>query len=152
MNPAIIGFSASLFRDGRMKDTLKNVKETKCFVHNLVTEDLVEVMNRTAEELPANESEFEAFGLTPVSSRFVKAPRVKESKVQMECELFKIVSLGDQPGNGQLILGKIVFIHLETSDFLSKNFQVNPESLDLVSRLGGLNYMKRGEVFSLPRN
>lgn len=151
MNPPVIGFSASLNREGVEKDSLKNVMQTKCFVHHVVTEDLCEKMNACSEEFPYGVSEFEKVGLTPISSDEVKAPRVKEAAVAMECKLIDIVSLGKLPGNGQLVLGEVRRIHIQRPEILGEDGLVREDRLPLVSRLGKTNYMRFGEVFSTPR-
>ena len=69
------------------KDTLNNVLATKQFVVNMVTEELTEQMNSTAQGIPTHESEFDLANLTPIPSLKVKPPRVKESPITMECEL-----------------------------------------------------------------
>ena len=45
--------------DGEAKDTLRNVRETKEFVVNIVTYDLAEAMNKTSGEYDASVNEFE---------------------------------------------------------------------------------------------
>ncbi len=151
MNPAVLGFSVGLKDGGAKKDTLRNVEATKSFVHNVVTKDLVEKMNSTAKELPYNESEFPLVGLTPLNSSMVKAPRVKEAKISCECELIQIVSLGSEPGNGQLVLGNVVAIHINDESLLTDRDDCDAEKLELVSRLGRLNYAELGRIFALPR-
>src|SRR5690606_27090448 len=47
------------------KDTLNNVLATKEFVVNLVTEDLVEQMNLTSNNVSSDMDEFELANLTP---------------------------------------------------------------------------------------
>ena len=47
-----------------------------------------------------------------------------------------IVSLGEHGGAGQLIIAKVVHIHVK-SDLLDENGQIDSEKLDLVARLGG---------------
>jgi len=148
MNPAVFAFSASLFSDLSKKDTLVNIEETKCFVHNLVTEDLLLPMHRSAEDLEHDQSEFTHVGLTPVASHKISAPRVKEAKVNIECELLQIVSLGSQAGNGQVIFGKALAIHINDESILSPTGDCDPEKIAYVSRLGRNNYLLGGRVQS----
>ena len=82
------------------KDTLNNVLETKQFVVNMVTEDLVEKMNMTSMNIPSDQSEFELAGLTPIPSLKVKAPRVKECQITMECELVHHYTLENHKHGG----------------------------------------------------
>src|SRR6187401_2082158 len=47
-NPAIVVFSPTLTRDGKKKDTLRNVEATGEFVVNMSTADLSEKVNLTS--------------------------------------------------------------------------------------------------------
>lgn len=133
------------------KDTLENILETKQFVVNLVTEDLVEKMNITAQPIPANESEFDLAGVTPVNSTKVKAPRVKESKISFECELVHHYFLEDHKNGGAcIIIGRIVMMHFDDA-IVSEDFKINLELYKPVARLAGSNYSKIGEIFSIKR-
>src|SRR3989338_780964 len=60
--------------DGQEKDTLKNIKATKEFVANIVSEDFAEKMNQCSAEYPYEVDEFKETGLTPLKSTLVKPP------------------------------------------------------------------------------
>ena len=133
------------------KDTLNNVLATKQFVVNMVTEDLAEQMNMTSQPIPANESEFELAGLTPIASVKVKPPRVLESKITMECELVHHYTLeNSKSGGATIIIGKIVMFHIDESVLLD-NYKINLETYKPIARLAGSNYSKLGEIFSVKR-
>jgi flavin reductase (DIM6/NTAB) family NADH-FMN oxidoreductase RutF len=133
------------------KDTLNNVLATKQFVVNMVTEDLVEQMNLTSQPIPANESEFELAGLTPIASSLVKPPRVKECKITMECEMVHHYKLeNSKTGGATIVIGKIVLFHIDESVLL-ENYKINIETYKPVARLAGSNYSKLGEIFSIKR-
>ena len=150
-DPPHIMFSASRANNA-IKDTLKNVLETKQFVANMVTEDLVEQMNMTAHPIPSHESEFELAGLTPEPSLKVKPPRIKESPIAMECELVHHYTLEDNKYGGSTILvGRIVLFHI-AENVLLDDFKINLNTYKPVARLAGSNYSKLGEIFSVKRN
>jgi flavin reductase (DIM6/NTAB) family NADH-FMN oxidoreductase RutF len=133
------------------KDTLNNVLETKQFVVNMVTEDLVEQMNLTSQPIAANESEFELAGLTPIASSLVKPPRVKECKITMECEMVHHYKLeNSKTGGATIVIGKIVLFHIDESVLL-ENYKINLETYKPIARLAGSNYSKLGEIFSIKR-
>ena len=133
------------------KDTLNNVLATKQFVVNMVTEDLAEQMNRTSQPIPANESEFELAGLTPIASSLVLPPRVKECKITMECEMVHHYQLeNSKTGGATIVIGKIVLFHIEESVLLD-NYKINLETYKPIARLAGSNYSKIGEIFSIKR-
>ncbi len=133
------------------KDTLNNVLATKQFVVNMVTEDLVAQMNMTSQPISANESEFELAGLTPIASSLVLPPRVKESKITMECEMVHHYKLeNSKTGGATIVIGKIVLFHIDESVLLD-NYKINLETYQPIARLAGSNYSKIGEIFSLKR-
>jgi len=136
--------------DGSKKDTLINIEETREFVVNIVTEDIVKPMNDTAPEFPPEISEFEEVGLTPLESNIVKAPRVKESPINMECKLLQVVEVGPaEPGGGFLVIGEIVLFHIK--DKLLSNGRIDTGLLRPVGRLAGTEYTTLGKRFSLSR-
>ena len=133
------------------KDTLNNVLATKQFVVNMVTEDLVAQMNMTSQPISANESEFELAGLTPIASSLVLPPRVKESKITMECEMVHHYKLeNSKTGGATIVIGKIVLFHIDESVLLD-NYIINLDTYQPIARLAGSNYSKIGEIFSLKR-
>ena len=133
------------------KDTLNNVLATKQFVVNMVTDALVEQMNLTSQPIPSNESEFELVNLTPIPSIKIKAPRVKESPITMECELVHHYSLENHKfGGATIIIGKVVMFHVDETVLLD-NYKINLETYKPVARLAGSNYSKLGEIFSVKR-
>ncbi|WP_286914294.1 flavin reductase family protein [Flavobacterium sp. UBA4197] len=133
------------------KDTLNNVLETKQFVVNMVTEELVEKMNMTSMNIPSDQSEFELAGLTPLPSLKVKAPRVKECQITMECELVHHYTLENHKhGGATIVIGKVVMFHV-AEDVLLDNYKINMETYKPVARLAGSNYSKLGEIFSIKR-
>lgn len=134
------------------KDTLNNVLATKQFVVNMVTEDLVEKMNTTAQAIPSDESEFDLAGLTPIPSVYVQAPRVKECLVTLECEMVHHYFLEDHKNGGAcIIVGKVLLFHVDEKVLL-EGTKINMEIYKPVARLAGSNYSKLGEIFSIKRN
>lgn len=136
--------------DGEKKDTLVNIEKTKQFVINIVSEEFVEQMNECAKEFPKEVDEFEFAGLTKLDSVCVQAPRIAESKVQLECELFESLDFGSHPGSGSLVIGKVVHIHIQ-DDLYSKG-RIITEKLLPVGRMAGQTYTKPlADTFELIR-
>lgn len=134
------------------KDTLNNVLNNKQFVVNMVTEDLVEQMNATAQIVPAEVDEFELVSVTPIASTKIKPNRVKESPITFECEMVHHYFLENhKQGGACIVIGKVVMIHIDESVLLD-NHKINMETYKPVSRLAGSNYSKIGEVFSIKRS
>ncbi|TBU39424.1 hypothetical protein BD309DRAFT_969731 [Dichomitus squalens] len=151
-SPPLISVSISQPTSG-LKDTAHNIKTTKQFTVNIISEPFIENANITSLDSPANVSEWEISGLTKEPSIHVKAPRVKESAFSMECELFQAVDIthpdtGKQTGT--LILGLVKYIHLR-NDVLNERGTVDFAKLKPIGRLGDISYARVGDAFRLPR-
>jgi|SRR5277367_5216901 len=157
VNPPVICFSPQYINTVQVgdhtevvpKDTLRNVRETKEFVVNIVSRNLVEKMNQTSGDYPPDQSEFEAAGLTPVPSQMVLPPRVGESLVNLECKLHQIIEFGKQPLSGNLIFGDIVCIHLDEKVY--KQGHIDVDILQPVGRMGGFWFSTVTDRFEIPR-
>ncbi|MBI5201836.1 MAG: flavin reductase family protein [Elusimicrobia bacterium] len=148
-SPMTVAFCPANHRDGRKKDTLSNIEETKEFTINIVPENLAEKMNQTSAEYPPGTSEFQEAGLTPVPSSKVKPPRVKESPAHLECKLNQIVRVGEGPLAGNLVIGTVVFV--QVSDAIFKDGKVSHRNLKAIGRLDGSWYTRTQDSFELPR-
>ena len=148
-NPPMISLSIQRSA-GRQKDTARNIIEMKEFVVHIVDEQNVEKVNMTAANLPANQSEVQLAGLTPVESVNISVPGVKEAKVRMECVLEHSLELGGSEAVGcDFIIGRVVQFHID--DEIYENGKIDPRGLAAVSRLAGADYAKIGEIFELKR-
>ena len=149
VDPPLLAFAPGLRAHGEAKDTLRNIRETKEFVVNIVTFALTEAMNLTSGEYDASVNEFELAKLTPQPSQLVRPPRVGESPVSFECRLHQIVDFSPKPTSGSLVIGEIVCIHL--SDAHLKDGKLDRNSLDLIGRMGGIQYTRTTQRFELAR-
>ena len=75
---------AILRNDGKIKDSARNLLASRQGVVHIVSEDLVEEMNRTAAQLPDTESEIDLTELTLTASHTVTVPAIKEAKIRMK--------------------------------------------------------------------
>jgi flavin reductase (DIM6/NTAB) family NADH-FMN oxidoreductase RutF len=136
-NPPIVIFSPSRrVRDNSTKHTLLNVMEVPEAVINIVTYDMVQQVSLASSDYPRGTDEFVKAGFTKLDSTIVKPPRVKESKVTLECRVTEIKSLGENGGAGQLVIAEVLCIHIN-DDLLTEKKEFEQQKLDLVARLGG---------------
>ncbi len=154
--PPVLCFSPALKSatvDGEIKtvpkDTLRNVRETGEFVVNIVSRNLAEIMNQTSADCPPEVSEFDKTKLQSSKSSLVKAPRVMDALISMECTLNQIVELGTTAGAGNLVLGNVVCFHFDDSVYNDGHIDI--EALQPVARLAGNAYTELGKIFELPR-
>ena len=134
---------------GQPKDTLRNIRETKEFVINVVTYKLAEAMNLTSGDYDASISEFEVAKLASAPSKLVRPRRVAESPVSFECKLHQILDFNPGPEGGSLVIGEIVSIHVD--DRHLKEGRLDRNSLDLIGRMGGIQYTRTTERFEIVR-
>lgn len=140
-NPPIAVFSSNRKgTDNTTKDTLHNVKVSGECVINVVPFSIVRQMSLTSVEFPNDVSEFEKAGLTPEPSATIKAPRVAESPVNLECKVKDIITLGDKGGAGHLIICEI--LHISIDESVITDGALDQQKLDLMGRLGKNYYVR----------
>ncbi|MBT3216647.1 MAG: flavin reductase family protein [Candidatus Marinimicrobia bacterium] len=146
-NPPTIMFAPSRRGyDGKVKDTLNNIRNNKEFVINIVSEGFVDQMVKCSTDFEPDVNEFDISELTPAPSKKVGPSLVKESKVNFECELNQIVEIGDgTAGSGFIVIGTVVLFHVDDSVF--QDGRINLESLNPVGRLAGNNYTRITDTF-----
>lgn len=156
IDPPLLAFAPGLRRpksaavtNGEPKDTLRNVRETKQFVISIVTYDLLEPMNITSGEYESSVNEWELAKVTPEPSHIVRPARVKESPVSFECKLYHILDFSSAPTSSSLIIGQIVAIHVH--DVHVKEDRIDRNSLDLIGRMGGIQYTRTTTRVELAR-
>lgn len=130
----VVVFNTPASSAGGMKDTARNVLDTEEFAVNVVTEPLIEAMDRSSARLPAEESEFEYADIPRADCRTIDPPRVADAPITMECTLYDSMEV-----RGRLmILGDVRYYHL-SEDVLTDG-EIDARSVDTVGRLGGPYY------------
>ncbi|HET9830799.1 MAG TPA: flavin reductase family protein, partial [Vicinamibacterales bacterium] len=147
-DPPVVGF-CPVWRTPA-KDTITNVRATREFVVNIVGEDIAEAMNVCSAEFPPDVDEFQQSNLTPVPSVVVKPPRVKDSKINMECSLLQIVDFSEKPHGGSLVLGQIVRLHVD-DEIIDEGYKIDPDKLRAIGRMGGPEYTRTRDRFIMLR-
>jgi flavin reductase (DIM6/NTAB) family NADH-FMN oxidoreductase RutF len=138
------------FSDGKEKDTLQNIRETKEFVINSVSMDIVEKVNNCAVEFAPEINEFAECGFTQIQGERVNVARVAEAAISMECELLQLIDIGNPgAGGGTLVIGEVKLFHIQ-SDLLDKG-RINTAKMKSVGRLAGSDYIEVKEFFNVQR-
>lgn len=130
----VVLFNSPNEANGGLKDTPQNAIDTGEFAVNVVTEDLMEEMDHTAESLPPEESEFDSAGLTRAECRTIDAPRVEEAAITMECALYDSIEIHDR----LMVLGEVQYFHLD--DDVLTDGEIDMRNIATVGRLGGPYY------------
>ncbi len=129
-----------VFGSGGRKDSIRNAEAAGEFAVNLATWELREQMNASSANAPPHVDEFELARLTKAPCRLIKAPRVAESPVCLECRLFKVIELPDDEGKvgDWLAIGRVIGIHID--DRFIDNGRVNTAAMKPIARLGYSEY------------
>lgn len=139
--PMIVAFCPVIRAStGGMKDTPRNIVREGEFVVNFVTEENHLKVNETSAELPYGEDEFVHAGLTPIESEVVGARRVAESPIHFECLLRDRIDYGDAPGQGQIITGEVVRVHVD--ERLHKDGRIDTDAYRPMGRGAGEDWVR----------
>jgi flavin reductase (DIM6/NTAB) family NADH-FMN oxidoreductase RutF len=147
-DPPTIAFSSGP-REGQRKDTAANAARAGEFVVNVVDDPLAEAMNLTSGEYPPGVDEFALAGLTAVPGVRVRAPRVAEAPISLECRLGQVIDVGRGPH--QLVLGEIVYFHIRDELYHAETGRIDMHRLHPVGRLAGEMYSHIHDIFAMKR-
>ncbi|MFD4523764.1 flavin reductase family protein [Streptomyces sp. NPDC058470] len=147
-DPPTVSIAINQRETDHRKDTVQNIEATGEFVWNMATYELREAVNFSGRPLPHGDDEFDYAGVTAAESRVVKAPRVAESPVNMECRYVQTVRI---PGNADqttdLVIARVVAIHIADeaiSDGMLDVLKIRP-----LARLGYNQYTSVESVFTM---
>lgn len=149
IDPPLLALGVLPHADGRLKDTGLNVLETGELVVNLVSERLSQAMNLTCIDAPPGVGEAALAGLAVAPSERVVPPRLAESPVVFECQLYQAI----EPGPNQVILpASIVLVHVAESAIGTKPLEIDTPALDLIGGMHGARwYTRTSDRFAMDR-
>ena len=148
--PTIMFAPARRGWDGKEKDTLINIRNTKEFSINIVSEDIGEKMVKCSTDYKKEVDEYLKSGLSPIPSKKIKPPIVSESKISLECTLNQIVQIGkDDAGSGFIVIGTIVLFHID--DEVYDNGRIILNKLQPLGRVAGNGYVRSTNTFDIIR-
>ncbi len=149
-NPPVLVFTVGRRANPNpRKDTLRNITTAREFVVNIVSEEFGPKMNLCAGDYPPEVDEFELSGLTPIPSDLVKAPRVAESHINMECRLLYSIEMSGLVNGGNLVLGEVVRFHIDDAYF--NNYRIDQDKLHAIGRMAGNSYTRTEDRFDMIR-
>ncbi|RBR26009.1 uncharacterized protein FIESC28_01282 [Fusarium coffeatum] len=147
----IVSFSS---RNGQMKDTYRNMKDTKECVINTVSETMIEAVNASSIDAPYGISEWDITGLTEAGTTTVRPSRVKESVLSIEG---KVVDVKEFEGHRPGMSGSAIFLVEATrlwvrEDAANEDFShIELDKLRPIGQLGGMAYGRITSTFDIPR-
>ena len=140
-----------VFGSGPRKDSISNIEAVGEFAVNLATWDLREQMNATSAHVGGHVDEFELARLGKAPCRMIKAPRVAESPVCLECKLFRVIELPDDQGqvSNWMTIGRVIGIYID--DRFIDNGRVDTAAMRPIARLGYSEYATVEEAWRMRR-
>ena len=156
--PPTIVLGIGFKRDGRPKDTLRNILERRQFTVNHVSEPLAEAMNTTSAELDETRSEWDLAQIPSTPATCVAPPRVAQALAALECRLVHAIPLGHGPAGGpssMLVVGEVLCFTVAEGHVVRDErghlLPIDPARLAAVGRLGGIAYTKTADAFEMKR-
>lgn len=143
--PPMIMFVASPKSNGDIKDTARNIIDTKEFVVNLVCEDAGKEMSQSSNELEYGISEIDRYKIETYSSKLISPPKISSSPISLECICEKTIDIE----KNKMIVGKVIGISAK-GDIIQNNC-INTEKFNLLARLGWNKYSIVEKVISIDR-
>jgi len=131
-NPPTIIVSIGHKKDGSLKDSLKNILQTKKCTISLVSPNLLEKMHLSSKELPHNVSEAEIFDIKTKRVFEEFPPMVENSPASFFCNFYQKIDLKNS---------KTVPVILEIKKYyVDDRFVSDPQKfhieLELIARVG----------------
>ncbi|CAB3728133.1 MULTISPECIES: flavin reductase family protein [Achromobacter] len=135
-------------RGGQLKDTSRNILDTREFVINLVSAELAEQMNRTSLDYHADVNELVRAGLTTEPSKTVAPPRIAQSPAALECKVWQVIEAAPQR---VIVLARVVGMYLRDDALLNRDrFYVDTPALRLLGRMHGAGwYAHTSDLFQM---
>jgi flavin reductase (DIM6/NTAB) family NADH-FMN oxidoreductase RutF len=149
-NPPLVVLGIGKRSDGSAKDSFRNIRRTREFVINIVTEENAEFMNLSSTEFPSDVSEVGALGLATEPSVLVKPPRLSAAPAQIEGRELQTLLIG---GN-QVVMGELLVVHIRDEFIEAASLHVLTEKMHIIGRLQGGEaggYSRTREPFHIKR-
>jgi flavin reductase (DIM6/NTAB) family NADH-FMN oxidoreductase RutF len=137
-------------RDGKPKDTARNIEETGEFVVNMVSRDLAGQMVVTAIDFDAGVDEVAEAGLALEPSSHVRPPRLAASPAALECRMTQIITIGT---TRSIVIATVLAVEVADKFLLNPaRGHVDTPALELVGRMhAGAWYATTVDCFRIPR-
>ena len=146
-DPPLCIFAVNPRPDGRVKDTLVNIRRTGEFVVNLTDEPLAHAMHDSSGDFPSEIGEPSHLGLRLAPSTKVAVPRLADAPWAMECKTWKMI---DVDGKRQLIMGEGVNFYIRDDLWDPGSMRVHMERYHPVGRMFADRYCRTDDRMVFP--
>ena len=152
--PTVMFASGAGSGEDGQKDSLRNVEAPGEFVCNLSTWEPREAMTRSSASVGPEVDELEMSGFTPVPSKLVKPPRVKEAPVHLECKHLRSVDFPNWSNKDRyvVVFGEVIGVHIE-DQYITPEGLIDVDGMKPIGRLGYDDYTIVGgdSIFTMTR-
>ncbi len=135
-----------------IKDSIRNIEDTREFVVNLATLPMAKRMNETSRGLPSEINEFEFAGLGAAASSMVRPPRVADCPAALECKVTDVIplkNLAGDIGERRMAVAEVVGIYIDDAYLTDGKFDM--VKAQTLARCGYWDYQVTTELFDMPR-
>lgn len=116
------------------------IRETGEFVVNLTTEKLVRATDLCGVRSGKETDKFSEFHLTPEPSKYISAPCIAESPVNIECRVSDVIELGSH----HMFLANVLAVHAD-GNYIDENGRFHLNDAGLLAYSHG-EYHSLGEL------
>ncbi|CAH2760831.1 flavin reductase family protein [Erysipelothrix amsterdamensis] len=138
--------------NGKLKDTSKNLLQTRECVIHIANHEHVEAMNESSMTLSYGESEVSKVNLETQSSTMIDTLSLKDVKIKLETVLFSHQEIENEDGVcTDLFLLKVLHLDIDDSIFMQENQYIDVNKFGPIARLAGNQFAEIKPVFTLKR-
>jgi len=131
-DPPLVVLGIEQRKGGGLKDTAANIRATREFVVNLVSEELAEAMNACSVSFPPEADEVALAGLETAPSASIGVPRLAAAPASLECTEMMSIGLGE---GRNVIVGHVVAMHLDDAYYDVAERRVRTTDMRLIGRM-----------------
>lgn len=110
------------------------IKETKEFVVNIPTMDIIKETLFCGRRTGRIHDKFKETRLTPLPAKMVRPPIIKECVAHLECKLHQQIAVGDHT----VFVGEVLAAYVNEGVFLNRKFDL--EKVELIYHAGGADF------------
>lgn len=149
-DPAILMVSIQR-KKGQMKRTAHNIISNSQAVGHILSHDILEEINKTAQSVPCGKSKMALTNLNLVASKRVSVPRVAQAKIAYEVSLYKHDMIVGEEGEVIADVLYLKVLHMYVDEAVKEGTHILAEKLSPISRLAGADYSTLGKMITLER-
>ena len=150
--PPLMMFSAGKKPTGEIKDTVKNVINTKQCVIHIASEQDADLVTATAATLEHGESEVTVNDIELVEFAGCDLPRIKNCHIAYGCELYEVQKMGEAPQSLVFVKVKTLYVNDEVISLDAKQrLKIHADKVAPLARLGGGEYSGITAPFAMVR-